>query len=40
MNGQIITLRYKSRDAASAARDFILNNDLGGDYQLDFRVAN
>jgi len=40
MKGKTITLRYKSRDAASAARDFILNNDLGGDYQLDFRVAN
>ena len=40
LSGQQITLRYKTDKAGRAAAGFILDNDLAGDYKLDFRVAN
>ena len=40
LSGQQITLRYKTDKAGRAAAGFILDNDLAGDYKLDFRVSN
>ena len=40
LTGQQITLRYKTDKAGRAAAGFILDNDLAGDYKLDFRVSN
>jgi len=40
LSGQQLTLRYKTDKAGRAAAGFILDNDLAGDYKLDFRVSN
>jgi len=40
LKGQQLAIVYKTAQAAQAAGRFILDNDLAGDWQLDFRVAN
>jgi len=40
ISGQHITLRYRTDQAGRTAAGFILDNDLAGDYKLDFRVSN
>jgi len=40
LKGQQLAIVYKTTQAAQAAGRFILDNDLAGDWKLDFRVAN
>lgn len=40
LNGQQLTVTFKNADAGKRIASFILDNDLAGDWKLDFRVAN
>lgn len=40
LNGQQLTVIFKNADAGKRIASFILDNDLAGDWKLDFRVAN
>lgn len=40
LNGQQLTITFKNADAGKRIASFILDNDLAGDWKLDFRVAN
>lgn len=40
LNGQQLTIIFKNADAGKRIASFILDNDLAGDWKLDFRVSN
>ena len=40
LKGQDLALRYKTAEAAFKVADFVNENDLAGDFRLDFRVSN
>ena len=40
LNGQQLSITFKTANAGHTVGQFILDNDLAGDYRLDFRVAN
>lgn len=40
LNGQQLTVTFKNADAGKRIASFILDNDLAGDWKLDFRVSN
>lgn len=40
LNGQQLTITFRNADAGKRIASFILDNDLAGDWKLDFRVAN
>lgn len=40
LNGQQLTVTFKNADAGKRIASFILDNDLAGDWKLDFRVVN
>lgn len=40
LQGQQLSITFKNAQAGQAVGRFILDNDLAGDYRLDFRVAN
>ena len=40
LNGQQLTVTFRNADAGKRIASFILDNDLAGDWKLDFRVAN
>lgn len=40
LQGQQLSITFKTAQAGQAVGRFILDNDLAGDYNLDFRVAN
>ena len=40
LNGQQLTITFKNADAGKRIASFILDNDLAGDWKLDFRVSN
>lgn len=40
LTGQQLSITFKTAQAGQAVGRFILDNDLAGDYNLDFRVAN
>lgn len=40
VSGQKLSLTFKTADAGHLVARFILDNDLAGDWQLDFRVSN
>ena len=40
LNGQQLTVTFRNADAGKRIASFILDNDLAGDWKLDFRVVN
>ena len=40
LNGQQLTVTFKNAEAGNKVARFIIDNDLAGDWKLDFRVAN
>lgn len=40
LNGQQLTITFRNADAGKRIASFILDNDLAGDWKLDFRVSN
>ena len=40
LNGQQLSVTFKSAEAGNKVARFIIDNDLSGDWKLDFRVAN
>ena len=40
LNNQQLTVTFKNAEAGNKVARFIIDNDLSGDWKLDFRVAN
>ena len=40
LSGQKLTIRFKTKEDAATASRFIIDNDLAGDWKIDFRFSN